>query len=84
MDSVEIELFKLMKKDKSLYMQILKKLEKIAEDPHNSGKWMHGAYAGIKEIHLLHGRYVLMFRIDDNEMVVSIVNFEHHPEPHGY
>ncbi len=83
-ENVEIELSKIMKRDKSLYVQILKKIAKIAEDPHNNGKWMRGTYAGVKEIHLLHGRFVLMFKIYDDEKVVSIINIEHHPEAHGY
>ncbi len=45
---------------------------------------MRGAYVGVKEVHLMHGRYVLMFKIDDKEMVVSIVGLKHHPEAHGY
>jgi mRNA-degrading endonuclease RelE of RelBE toxin-antitoxin system len=83
-DSVETELSKLLKRDRALYLQILKKLDKIAEDPHNSGKWMHGTYAGVKEVHLMHGRFVLMFKIDDKDRIVSVVNFEHHPESHDY
>ncbi len=83
-ENVEIELSKIMKRDKALYAQILKKIAKIAEDPHNTGKWMHNIYAGVKEVHLFHGRFVLMFKIDDEQKVVSIINIEHHPESHGY
>jgi len=83
-ETVEIELHKIMKRDKALYMQILKKIAKIAEEPHGSGKWMRDTYAGVKEVHLLHGRFVLMFKIDDERKVVSIVNIEHHPKSHGY
>jgi mRNA-degrading endonuclease RelE of RelBE toxin-antitoxin system len=77
---VEDELARLLKRDKVVYKQILKKLEKIAENPYTSGKWMHGGYAGIREIHLLHGRFVLMFKIDEKAQVVSLVNLEPHPE----
>lgn len=84
MENVEAELAKILNRDKALYREILKKLDKVAEDPHNSGKWMHGSYAGVKELHLMHGRYVLMFTIDDKEMIVSVIDIEHHPESHGY
>lgn len=79
-ESVEVELANAEKRDKALYKQIIKKLDKIAENPYTVGKWMHGDYVGVREVHFMHGKYVLMFKIDDKESVISIVKLEHHPE----
>ncbi len=79
-ESVEAELARLQKRDRALYYQLMKKLDKIAEAPYTAGKWMHGSYAGVREVHLMHGRFVLMFRVDDKEQIVSLVNLEHHPD----
>ncbi len=59
-DSVTNAIKVLAKKDPALLKQLGKKLEKLLEDPYGAGKWMHGAYAGVREVHILGKRFCVV------------------------
>ena len=64
---------KLKKKDKSLFIQIQKKLIDIVKDPERY-KTLGNVFAGYRRIHF--GPFVLIYRIEEN--VVRIISLDHH------
>ena len=64
---------KLEKKDKTLFIQIQKKLIDIVQDPGHY-KSLKNVLAGYRRIHF--GPFVLVFKIEGN--VVRILSLDHH------
>lgn len=81
-DSVTDSIKTLVKKDPALLRQLGKKIEEIRQNPYGVGKWMHGKYGGVREVHIYGKRFVLMYTIDEKIKQVNLVRFEHHPK--GY
>ena len=79
-DSVTDSIKDLVKKDPALLKQLKKKIAQILENPYGIGKWMHGDYGGVREVHILGKRFVLLYTIDENKKQVNLVKFEHHPK----
>jgi addiction module RelE/StbE family toxin len=75
-DSISEKLRKFVKKDSTTYNRLLKAFHRIQENPHGVGKWMHGEYAFVREIHISH--FVLKYTINDKDKVVTIVDYDHH------
>jgi addiction module RelE/StbE family toxin len=79
-DTVTYSIKELQKKNPELLKQLKKKIAQIIENPYGIGKWMHGSYGGIREVHILGKRFVLMYTIDEAKHQVNLVKFEHHPK----
>lgn len=79
-DSVTDSIKVLTKKDPQLLRQLEKKLAQILENPYGIGKWMHGDYAGVREVHVYGKRFVIMYTIEESKKQVNFVRFEHHPK----
>lgn len=59
---------------------VKEKLAQILENPYGVGKWMHGEYSGVREVHLMGKRFVLMYTVDEDKKQVNLVKFGHHPK----
>lgn len=79
-DSVIASIKELTKRNPALLGQLEKKISQILQNPYGIGKWMHGKYGGVREVHIYGKRFVLMYTIDDRIKQVNFVNFEHHPK----
>lgn len=75
--SLQKILTKLSKKDKSLYEQVLKKIEEIinAYDIEHY-KNLRYAMKDSKRVHV--GQFVLVFSFDKNTNIISFDDFDHH------
>ncbi|MBT3405312.1 addiction module toxin RelE [archaeon] len=70
---------KLSKKDKSLYGQVLKKIEEII-NCYNVEVYKNLRY-GMRESKRIHvGHFVLIFDYDKKQKLISFKNFEHHDD----
>ena len=79
-ESVTDSIKELEKKDIVLLKQLKKKIAQILENPYGVGKWMRGNYGGVREVHILGKRFVLMYTIDESKKQVNLVKFDHHPK----
>ena len=79
-ESVTDSIKTLVKRDPALLKQLEKKIAEILENPYGAGKWMHGRYAGVREVHIYGKRFVLMYTVDETLKRVNLVKFEHHPK----
>jgi len=79
-DSVSDSIKELAKRNPEILNQLEKKITQILQNPYGVGKWMHGKYAGVREVHIFSKRFVLMYTIDEKIKQVSLVNFVHHPK----
>ena len=70
----------LEKRNPELLIQLKKKIAQISENPYGIGKWMHGRYAAVREVHVMGKRFVLFYTIDENKKLVTLVKFGHHPK----
>jgi addiction module RelE/StbE family toxin len=69
------ELKKLAHKDQSTFLQVLKKLERVTENPYHF-KPLHGDLFGARRIHI--GSYVLTYEIRPEEEEVVVLHYQHH------
>lgn len=75
-DSIKV----LVKKDPALMKQLEKKIAEILQNPYGIGKWMHGKYGAVREVHIYGKRFVLMYTIDEKIKQVNLVKFGPHPK----
>ena len=68
---------RLAKRDKKLYAAVQKKMAQIAENPY-LGKPLRGLLKGKRRVHV--GHFVLIYRIDEEEHRVILLEFAHHDE----
>ena len=76
-DKLRKKLEKLEKKDKSVYIAIIKKILQIADNPH-IGKPLHGKLKGERRVHI--GPFVLIYDVNEKEHKVIFLDFAHHDE----
>ena len=68
---------KLLKKDKELYIQVLKKIEEIINcDSIEHYKNLKYDLKDLKRVHI--GHFVLVFKLNKNINLISFEDFEHH------
>ena len=79
-ESVTDSIRTLVKRDPALLKQLEKKIAEIVQDPYGMGKWMHGKYGAVREVHVYGKRFVLMYTIDERIKQINLVKFEHHPK----
>jgi len=72
---VQRELKKLHKKDKVLYEHIKKRLKILAEQP-EIGKPLRNVMKGRRRVQI--GSFVLIYSIDKNDKMMTLISFEHH------
>jgi YafQ family addiction module toxin component len=66
---------KLAKKDSKQMGAIAKKIEEIADDPHQF-KPLRFPLAGLRRVHI--GSYVLLFSIDEARKTIVLEDYVHH------
>ena len=71
------EIKKLYKKDKVLYEHIKKRLKILAEQP-EIGKPLRNVMKGRRRVQI--GSLVLIYSIDKNDNMITLISFEHHDD----
>ena len=66
---------KLKKKDSATYFQLKKKIHEIRTDPYHY-KPLRGEFHGAYRVHIRSS--VLIFEIDESQMSVRVIGFDHH------
>lgn len=74
-ESLERKLAKLKKNNIVLYLQLMKKIKEIAENPRKY-KPMSNMLKGNYRVHI--GHFVLLFTIDDQNHLIELKDFDHH------
>ena len=75
-EEITRKLAKLKKKNPKHYLIVRKKMDWILANPEHRYKDLHYTMKGISRIHL--GHFVLTFRIDHINKIVSFEDFDHH------
>lgn len=70
------KLAKLKKKDAKHYEIVSKKIGWILANPEHRYKDLHYSLKGIKRAHI--GHFVLIFRVDTANKIVSFEDYDHH------
>ena len=76
-DKLQRKLKKLQNKDTQYYNAIISKTVQIAEVP-QLGKPLRGVLKGKRRVHV--GPFVLIYKINENERVVTLIELEHHDD----
>ena len=70
---------KLLKKDKTRYEQIIKKIEEIINsDDVDHYKNLRSPLQHLKAVHI--GHFVLVFSVDKSSKIIMFENYKHHDE----
>lgn len=80
-DKLRKKIEKLQNKDTQYYNTIIDKMLQIAEYP-QSGKPLRGVLKGKRRVHV--GPFVLIYRIDENERIVTLLEFAHHDDAYKH
>lgn len=75
-EEITKKLAKLKKKDPKQYEIVRKKINQILNNPEHDYKLLHYNMKGISRVHI--GHFVLVFRIDRSEKIVSFEDYNHH------
>ena len=75
-EEITKKLAKLKKKDLQHYEIVRKKMDWILANPVHRYKDLHYSMKGIKRIHI--GHFVLTFKINHADKVVSFEDYDHH------
>ncbi len=75
-EEITKKLAKLKKKDLQHYENVRKKMDFILANPEHRYKDLHYSMKGIKRVHM--GHFVLTFKIDHVNKVVSFEDYDHH------
>ena len=68
---------KIYKKDKKLYLQLIRKIDEISNSNNiESYKNLKHNLKGLKRVHL--GHFVLIFSYDKTEKIIRFKDFNHH------
>jgi YafQ family addiction module toxin component len=73
---LQADLKKLVKKNRKQYEMIINKTEEILENPHRY-KNLRVPMNHLKRVHI-DNHFVLVFSVDENSMVVTLEDFDHH------
>ena len=68
---------KLVKKDRKQLLAIGKKIEEIRANPHHVYKFLRKPLQRYNRVHI-DSNFVLIFRIDHNEQMVTVYAYDHH------
>lgn len=80
-DKLQRKLKKLQYKDTQYYNAIISKTVQIAEVP-QLGKPLRGVLKGKRRVHV--GPFVLIYKINENERVVTLIELEHHDDAYRH
>ena len=75
--NVEATFRKMWRKDPVRFSQIEKKLRELAENP-EIGKPLKKPLKGFRRLHI--GHFVLMYKIDQKNEKITLVDYDHHDE----
>ena len=75
-EEITKKLTKLRKKDPNHYSKVLKKIDLILAAPNHSYKFLGHDMKGVNRVHI--GHFVLVFRIDHKNKIVSFEDYDHH------
>ncbi|MDA8079536.1 MAG: type II toxin-antitoxin system RelE/ParE family toxin [Nitrospiraceae bacterium] len=75
-ESLDKKFKRLQKKDKDLLQSIDKKVQDILENPHRF-KPLRKPLQNKRRVHV-GGSFVLVYELDEEEQVVTLLDFEHH------
>ncbi|MCF7872000.1 type II toxin-antitoxin system RelE/ParE family toxin [Candidatus Woesearchaeota archaeon] len=67
---------KIQKLDTTQRKDVVKKIKDICENPFHEYKYLKNVMKGFQRVHI--GHFVLVFRIEHQEMTVYFDNFDHH------
>ena len=70
------KLSKLKKKDPNQHSIVYRKIDQIIANPDHRYKDLHYTMKGIKRVHI--GHFVLIFRIDHKNKIISFDDHDHH------
>lgn len=76
-DKLRKKLEKLHSKDTQYYNAIIDKILQISKDP-SIGKPLCGILKGKRRVHV--GPFVLIYEVNDNSHVVTLLEFAHHDD----
>ncbi len=77
---VQKRLRKIFKKDKSIYGHLKKKLVKLGQNP-EIGKPLKNVLKNKRRLHI--GSYVLIYKIDNENKVIKLLEFDHHDKAYN-
>ncbi|MEK6860887.1 MAG: hypothetical protein AABY07_02850 [Nanoarchaeota archaeon] len=75
-EEITKKLSKLKKKDSKHYEIVRKKMDWILANPEHRYKDLHYSMKGLKRIHI--GHFILAFKIDHENKIVSFEDYDHH------
>lgn len=70
------KLAKLRKKDFKHFTIVIKKIDKILENPEHLHKFLRYEMKGEQRIHI--GHFILTFTIDKKKKIISFYDYDHH------
>ncbi len=59
--------------DRRLQEEIVKRIDKLAEDPHLQGKPLKGILTGYRSVRAAGQRYRIVYQVDDEAIVVFVI-----------
>ena len=75
-EEITKKLSKIKKKDTKHYQNIRNKMDFVLANPSHRYKDLHHDLKGLKRVHI--GHFVLVFKIDDINKIVSFEDYDHH------
>ena len=73
---------KIAKKDKILMSKVADKTEQIQRNPLKKYKFLKGDLKGLNRVHVA-DHFVLIFHIDHDNRMITIVQFAHHDDAYN-
>lgn len=80
-EKLQRKIKKLENKNSQYYNNILNKIIQIAETP-QLGKPLRGVLKGKRRVHI--GPHVLIYRVNENEHVVTFIELAHHDDAYKH
>jgi YafQ family addiction module toxin component len=80
-DKLQKKIEKLQNKDIQYYNAVIDKILQIAKVP-QLGKPLRGILKGKRRVHV--GHFVLIYEVDDNSHVVTLLEFAHHDDAYKH
>jgi YafQ family addiction module toxin component len=80
-EKLQRKINKLENKDRQYHNTIINKIIQIAEAP-QLGKPLRGVLKGKRRVHI--GPFVLIYKVNENEHVVTFIELEHHDDAYKH
>lgn len=80
-DKLQRKIKKLENKDSQYYNSVINKIIQIAEAP-QLGKPLRGSLKGKRRVHI--GPFVLIYKINEDEHLVTLIELEHHDDAYKH